>query len=148
MISRLNQRQVQSVTPQAEAVKRDTFRESLEIVGKNAPALTLVMTIIGLASLAASMATQLKDDIDASKAECKAETALANQKSQAEIALANEKSKATNEKIESLRREIVSKIKESQAASERLAIEYQFKYKHSEEYVSLRKPSRTTAPLD
>jgi hypothetical protein len=41
-----------------------------------------------------------------------------------------------------------SKIKEAQSASEKLAIEYQLKYKHSEEYVSLRKPERTATSLD
>ena len=78
----------------------------------------------------------------------KAEVTLTNQKMKAEATSINEKMKATDEKMERLRRETDSKIKESQAASEKLAIENHLKYKHSEEYASLRKPERTTAALD
>ena len=90
-----------------------------------------------MAALISRFGSHLEAEIAASKAEIAASKA----ESKAEIALANLK-------IESLRRETESKIKEAQSGSERLAIEYQLKYKHSQEYVSLQKPEKTTTPLD
>ena len=85
--------------------------------------------------------SQMERDIIADEAELKADIAKWKAEVRTSIAL-------MNEEAESLRRETESMIKESQAASERLAIEYQLKYKHSEESMSLRKPERTTAPLE
>ena len=109
---------------------RNTLGQSMEIVGRNSHALTILASLIGVAALISRFGSHLEAEIAASKAESKAEIALANLK------------------IESLRRETESKIKEAQSGSERLAIEYQLKYKHSQEYVSLQKPEKTTTPLD
>ena len=120
---------------------RNTLGQSMEIVGRNSHALTILASLIGVAALISRFGSHLEAEIAASKAESKAEIAASKAESKAEIALANLK-------IESLRRETESKIKEAQSGSERLAIEYQLKYKHSQEYVSLQKPEKTTTPLD
>jgi hypothetical protein len=100
----------------------NTLGQSMENVGRNAQASTFVTSLIGAAAFTARFGHHLEAEIAASKAESKAEIA--------------------NEKIESLGREIESNIKEAQSASEKLAIEYQLKYKHSEDYASLRKLGR------
>lgn len=117
MQSRFDRRQMRSAPPKAE-MKFNTLTQSFEAVNRHAPALTILFIAIGVVSFAGRRYAQLEF----------------------EIASTNEKVKATNENLESLRSETDSMIKESQAASERLAIEYQLKYKHFEESVSLRKP--------
>jgi hypothetical protein len=113
-----------SAPPKVKMTMGNTLGQSMENVGRNAQASTFVTSLIGAAAFTARFGHHLEAEIAASKAESKAEIAVAN------------------EKIESLRREIESNIKEAQSASEKLAIEYQLKYKHSEDYVSLRKLSR------
>ena len=107
---------------------RNTLGQSMKIVGKNALALTSFVSLIGVEALNTHFGRHLMAEIAATKAE---------------IALAYEKIESLRRETESVKRETLSKIKEAQSASERLAIEYQLKYKHSEEYVSLQKPERT-----
>jgi hypothetical protein len=53
--------------------------------------------------------------------------------------------KLTQEKMRSLRNECKMEVEKSKAESARIAMEYQLKYNHSEEYVSLRRPESSTA---
>ena len=148
MNCRVAWRQIRSAPPKAEMTVRNTLGQSMEIVGRNSHALTIFASLIGVAALISRFGSHLEAEIAASKAEI----AASNAESKAEIAASKAESKAeialANLKIESLRRETESKIKEAQSGSERLAIEYQLKYKHSQEYVSLQKPEKTTTPLD
>jgi peptidoglycan hydrolase CwlO-like protein len=157
-----------SAPPKAEMTTRKTFGESMEMVGRNAPAITIIMTTVGVASFVVRLVSHQEAKIEKLEALTNEKhdslEALTNEKHDSLEALTNEKlvslsrendslEALTNEKLvslsrendslrrehESYRRETDSKINESRAAAEKLAIEYHLKYKHSEEYSSLRK---------
>ena len=72
-------------------------------------------------------------------------------KSKADINLLNEKIENSRKEmkleIESSRRENKLEIEKSQAESAKVAMGYQLKYQHSEEYISLRNPESSTAVI-
>ena len=98
--------------------------QSVEIIGRNAPALAFLLTIIGVVHFNGRQIANVER----------------------EIAVTSEKieslGRETRSAFDSLRRESDSKINESRAATERFAIEYQLKYNHSDERKSLQNLSK------
>ena len=98
--------------------------QSVEIIGRNAPALAFLLTIIGVVHFNGRQIANVER----------------------KIAVTSEKveslGRETRSAFDSLRRESDSKINESRAATERFAIEYQLKYNHSDERKSLQNLSK------
>ena len=97
--------------------------QSVEIIGRNAPALAFLLTIIGVVHFNGRQIANVEREI-------------------AVTVKIESLGRETRSAFDSLRRESDSKINESRAATERFAIEYQLKYNHSDERKSLQNLSK------
>ena len=134
-----------SSPPQPEKTTRLlSFSESMVRVAPHAQTLTLLLAAGGLLWYSSESLAKSKADINLLNVLLNEKIENLRKEMKLEIESSRKEMKL---EIESSRRENKLEIEKSQAESAKVAMGYQLKYQHSEEYISLRNPESSTAVI-